>query len=319
MNEKLVTIAMALYKPNLLWLKKQLESLNKQDYPNLELVVWNDCPEKSIPVDLFHDYITRFPYKLFQGKSNLGSTKVFEKITELADGKYIAYCDQDDIWHANKISTLVRMLEQHQGSLACCDMRVIDQNGVLKADKITDVRPRQQFVTGNHQLESLLTKNFVTGCAMLCETKMAQQALPFPKELVHDHWLSVWNAVYGKIVIAEESLIDYRIHGDNQTGILAGVVTKRDYFTKKCLLYYERISIINNRLNRSPAVKLLREKMIWAQRRVNYLKHPGLGTFLSLLACCRNDILVTGFELFLPIIPKKIFKMLIKSLQCGRI
>jgi glycosyltransferase involved in cell wall biosynthesis len=37
---------------------------------------------------------------------NLGYTKAFEKLISFSTGDYIAFCDQDDIWHEDKIKNV---------------------------------------------------------------------------------------------------------------------------------------------------------------------------------------------------------------------
>jgi hypothetical protein len=48
----------------------------------------------------------------------MGSNKTFERLTAFAEGKYVAYCDQDDIWEDNKIELLVNRLEKTARSCA---------------------------------------------------------------------------------------------------------------------------------------------------------------------------------------------------------
>ena len=64
MSTPSVTIAMAMYKPNITWLREQLISLNKLDYPNLNLIVWNDCPTDDNHEELFAELITKFPFRV---------------------------------------------------------------------------------------------------------------------------------------------------------------------------------------------------------------------------------------------------------------
>ena len=93
MSTPSVTIAMAMYKPNITWLREQLISLNKLDYPNLNLIVWNDCPTDDNHEELFAELITKFPFRVIKGKENLGSNGAFEQLTRLITTEYIAYCD----------------------------------------------------------------------------------------------------------------------------------------------------------------------------------------------------------------------------------
>lgn len=60
---------------------------------------------------------------------NLGYIKVFEKlVSNVKDSKYIAFCDQDDIWESNKIEKMVEALECSNSNLAICDRMIIDEN-----------------------------------------------------------------------------------------------------------------------------------------------------------------------------------------------
>lgn len=47
---------------------------------------------------------------MIQNKKNIGSNKTFELLTSIADGDYIAYCDQDDIWEQPSIHFFIIML-----------------------------------------------------------------------------------------------------------------------------------------------------------------------------------------------------------------
>jgi glycosyltransferase involved in cell wall biosynthesis len=315
--EPLVTIIMALYQPNVIWLKELLQSLNNQDYPNLNLLVWNDCPNEENHEEIFKECITKFSYQIIKGKNNVGSNKAFEKLTELANGDYLAYCDQDDIWHSNKISILIAQMEKSHATLGCSDMCIIDGEGNHIADKIKEVRPRHVFIEGEKQIKSLLIRNFVTGCTMIIQADVAKSALPFPEYqlIVHDHWLALWNAVYGKIFICPLSLIDYRIHGDNQTTVLSGVFTKEDYFEKRCLLYYKRLIFLRKRGFPHFVQNLIKEKLEWIKRRIEYFQHPNLVGACKLLIKLRANVLITGFEILIPIVSDKQFEIIIKKIK----
>ena len=50
-DKPLISIVMAVYEPNLQWFKEQLESLEAQTYPNLELLVIDDC-SPTVPFEI---------------------------------------------------------------------------------------------------------------------------------------------------------------------------------------------------------------------------------------------------------------------------
>jgi len=231
-GKPLISILMAVYEPRLDWLKEQLESLEQQSYPNLRLYVRDDA-SPTVPFDeiekLVGDCIRSFPYEIGRNEKNLGSNLTFERLTREAAGEYFAYCDQDDIWLPEKLEILQEEIESSGALLACSDMYIIDGEGRQVADSITKVRRRHVFRNGEALTEDLLISNFVTGCTMLVRTEMAKQAIPFCPYMVHDHYIALYCSATGQILSVIRPLIRYRIHGDNQSDVMAGVRDKSSY------------------------------------------------------------------------------------------
>jgi len=315
-----VTILMAIYKPNMKWLEEQLKSLDAQTYNNLELLVWNDAPDDMTDYEpVFKRYIKKFRYKIYKGENNLGSNGAFEELTKLADSEYIAYCDQDDVWLPEKLRVLVEEAIKSKADLLCSDMYVIDKDSNVVADSITQVRPRHIFFEGNNVFEYLLAKNFVTGCTTLVRTQMARNSLPFPKEFVHDWWLGLYISAYGKIKIIKKSLIKYRIHGGNQTGVLSGINCKEDYYHKRVSKEIIRSLVLKKRFSENKYEKLLKEFDCFVALRVDYFNNFTLSKFIRLFRLRKFNKSTTYFELFLPFIPEFIFGILIKQIRQGNI
>lgn len=321
-NNGMITIALAMYKPNIMWLEEQLRSLDEQDYPFLELIVWNDCPEEDNHEEIFAKCIKKIPYKVYKGEKNLGSNGAFEKLTELAQGDYIAYCDQDDVWKKNKIT---RLLEEFKSddklTLVCSDVKVIDKHSKLVASSIRDVYPRQIPYEGKQLTKVILSRNFVTGCTVLIKTAAAQAALPFPRYTVHDQWLAIWTSMYGKMKFLKETLIWYRLHGENQTSILAGVETKEDYYNKRILKYYLQMEELEKITKGKILHTIIVEKFYEAKVRKGYYEEKGLVNFYKLVRYIYFDLgsLKIFFELLLPIMPRAIFSLIIRNVRLGRI
>ncbi|MEG0614422.1 MAG: glycosyltransferase [Oscillospiraceae bacterium] len=318
-DNTLVTIVMALYNPNIKWLVEQLTSLNCQDYPNLELIAIDDCSPNADFMgisEIFAKNITNFSYKLLQNKTNLGSTKTFEKLTNMVQFGYISYCDQDDIWEKDKVSQSVKTLENTGATLVCGDARIIDADGKITAESVNDVFKRNVFLSGQHLFEKLIFRNFVIGCTILMPINIAKSAIPFISNgMVHDHWLAIFASIQGKISVCDEQIMRYRIHGSNQTGVLAGISTKIDYFNKRIEPFLCRINEISGRVD---SFEELEKAKIWAEARVHYFK----GKFKNIVTLwkLRNlDKKVTYFEILLKFMPNFIFKKVIKSLQTGKI
>ena len=194
-----VSILLAVYKPNESWLIEQLISLNNQSYDNLKLYIYDDCPEYPVNEELFKRYITKFKYEIIRGKINKGSNKAFEELSKIADGDYFVYCDQDDIWEENKISVLLDKFKDQDTKLVLSDLSIINANGEITAKSIRDIRKRIIYKRGYNLAESILTSNFITGCAMMVRSEIAKEAIPFEENLIHDQWIGTIAALNGKI------------------------------------------------------------------------------------------------------------------------
>ena len=92
-DKPLITIVMAVYEPNMQWLKEQLLSLEAQTYPNLELIIRDDC-STTVPFEQICECaatcIRSFPYEISRNERNVGSNQTFEWLTQQARGEYIA-------------------------------------------------------------------------------------------------------------------------------------------------------------------------------------------------------------------------------------
>ena len=165
-------------------------------------------------------------------------------------GQYYMFADQDDIWHPDKVEkTLAAMKEAEeacaQGTgapaeeaagaegkeaeppcpvpvLVHCDMRVVDEEGQEIAPSYVKY---QQMSPERCGLNQLLVQNNVTGGALMMNEALVKLILsrPVPRRAVmHDHWIALAAAAFGKIVFLDEALYDYRQHGTNVLGAAKG-------------------------------------------------------------------------------------------------
>ena len=312
MKKSLVSILMAVYNPNYDWLKEQLVSLNNQTYDNIELIIYDDCPDKPVDENFIYKYIRNFPYRIIHGKENVGSNKAFEKLTELGKGTYFAYCDQDDIWNNNKIETLVNCIEEDKAVLVYSDMFVIDENSKHKYNTLLKAKPRLKYMYGENLASKFFFKNCVSGCCMLIKSDIAKKAIPFSNTVIHDQWLCIIASLYGKISFINKPLIKYRIHGNNQTGSLKNIESKDDYYNLRIQVLKERLfdlnkTIRNNRIENIDDDEL---KMIsnFCEARVN----KKLISIFKYRKLCEKE---AYFEIVIKYMPSFLVKHLLKSLK----
>lgn len=306
-DKPLITIVMAVYHPRLDWLAEQLDSLNVQTYPNLELIVCDDGPDAPVVEEVFANHITAFPWTLVRNEKNRGSNKTFERLTAMAQGEYIAYCDQDDVWLPEKLTVLQEAMEQQGAILACSDMYIIDSQGRRTANSITQVRQHHVFLSGEGLSPRLLIANFVTGCTMLVRSKEAKTAIPFCPYMVHDHYLALFCGAQGNLLSLLNPLISYRIHNSNQTLAMAGVRDKESYLEVRIRELVRRLKWLQEAfLWDSRLLSEIDAALSWATARERYF----LGerrAWKIIWMYRRFSPLTSGFELVMASAPQPLF------------
>lgn len=312
-----VSILMAVYEPNLEWLRAQLHSLDRQTYPNLCLYI---CDDASTEVSFqkirscVQECIITVPFFLWRNEKNVGSNRTFQRLTQEAEGDYFAYCDQDDIWLPKKVEILVGELEARRAALVCSDVAVIDADGRQIADSITKLRPRHIFYSGENLAGQLIYRNFVIGCTMMLPAWLAKAACPFVESMVHDHYLALYAAMHGAIYSYPIPLIQYRIHGGNQTGVLAKITDKTEYIDLHLGGFVRRVEELSRRFS-FPELDQARR---WAEARVdNSQRVPGGAYRLWKLRVVNRA--TSCFELIGLRLPNVLFQYVVRMIQKGKI
>ncbi len=317
-GKPLVSVLLAVYKPNEKWLREQLKSLNEQSYPNIEILVCDDCPEFPVDEKIFDECVTKFPFRVFRNDKNLGSNKTFERLTELGNGKYFSYCDQDDVWHSDKVERMVEVLENTGSPLVCCDLAIIDGEGKRVANSITKVRKRHIFLEGENLAGGLLVRNFVSGCAMMMKANIAKTSTPFVDSLVHDQWLAIKAALNGRIEVIREALIEHREHGDNQTGVLQGVSTKDEYFRVRIENMKYRITDYKDRLSGYEDIsRTICELEEFNEARIRYFRGHRLSDLKIIRKYSGFAKQAAALETIMPFLPEWAVKKIFKIIKTG--
>lgn len=301
-----VSILLSIYKPNVEFLRKQLISLNEQTYENLDLIVWNDCPDDTTDYTLiFDECIKNFKYRMFNENKNLGYTKAFEKLVTLADGYYVSFCDQDDIWKSDKIKKCVEELEKENGSYVVCDKGLIDSNNNLIKESVrrTSKKSSETWSTGDYITDKAIFVCFATGMSIIAKREDVLSVTPFPITVAHDRWLAVALSVLGKPVFLEEPLVLYRRTGKNATGVLNGINSKKDYYKFRA----DNTIAIESFENFFPDYKNLAEIKSCNRARIS-------GSVFKIIKYRRFIPDLYLYEVFLSLCPDFLFKSLKKLL-----
>ncbi len=215
------------------FLSAQLDSLLAQTYTHFIIVARDDGSTDDTP-QILARYRSDYPDKFHlvgDGADNKGASASFSCLMEYAlehkealdlPAAYLMFCDQDDIWYPDKIERQMQAmlaLEADGASvpvLVHSDLRVVAADGQMLAPSFVRY---QGLELSRNSFEGLVFSNLVTGCSALCNEALALQATPVAKHaIMHDWWLALVAAAFGKLVFLDMPLVDYRQHGANTIG-----------------------------------------------------------------------------------------------------
>lgn len=302
-----IAILMAVYEPRMEWLREQLTSLEGQTYPNLRLYIRDDCSPgvKTEEIErLARACVRSFPYELKRNEKNLGSDKTFELLTQEAEGEYIAYCDQDDVWQPRKLAVLQEEMERENAQLVCSDMTIIDGAGRQIADSITKIRRHHRFRSGEGLTDTLWYSNFASGCALLVRAKTAKAAIPFNPYMYYDHYVTLYSANAGKVISLTERLLEHREHGDNQSSSMQGVYDRESYIARRVDNTAEAVNWLAERFPCDEGLKKTLERgRKWMRARQRHLRGER-GQIGTIWKYRRFSPMAALFEIALPAMPE---------------
>ena len=210
MNKSLISIALCTYNGEE-YLAEQLNSILRQDYQPIEIVIIDDCSTDQT-YQLLEKYKQRHPHiKLYQNNKNVGFNKNFEKALSNCSGDFIAIADQDDIWEPEKLTAQMTAIKDNL--LLYHDSSMIDEKGTSTGKKLSD---GHRFVNGKCD-QFLLFNNCVSGHTCLLKKELLREVFPIPENMYYDWWLAYTAASLGKINYIEPALVKHRRHISNAT------------------------------------------------------------------------------------------------------
>ena len=217
MEEK-VDILLATYKPNITYLKEQIESILNQTHKNIKLYISDDYSNEQEVIKTLETYAQKDDrIELYVQEKNLGYIKNFEFLLTKSTAKYVAFCDQDDIWYPNKIEKSLNTLIEKNVDLIYCNSKHINEN-----DEIINLNyfkhKNMPLVKGKNNILTI-SRYLGLGCSQIFTSEVRQKMLPYKESVMAHDWLASFIASEGKGVdYIEEPLFSYRLHTSNVFG-----------------------------------------------------------------------------------------------------
>jgi len=137
----LVSVIMTVYKHNAL-LESAIDSVLKQSYKNLELIIIDDCSPDDVFETLQLIATKDKRIRLHKMEMNGGTYVAKNHGMEMAKGRYIAFHDSDDWLHPRKIASSIEVLEGDENLVAVFSNYFrVDERGKIVFRGIGAVRP----------------------------------------------------------------------------------------------------------------------------------------------------------------------------------
>jgi glycosyltransferase involved in cell wall biosynthesis len=215
-----ISIALATFNGQK-FLRQQLESLTAQRVPILELVVCDDGSSDDT-VEILREFATKaaFPVHIIQNSIRLGYRTNFIKAAETCCGDLIAFCDQDDVWHPQKLEIVSQHFADPSVELVFHNATLTDEVGTPiaklfrhKGSVFAPLKTRPWLIVPG--LVQVFRRNLLRFAPL---HDISIDPYNQDQKMPHDLWCFFWASVLGKIIYVPQTLVEYRQHRANTSG-----------------------------------------------------------------------------------------------------
>jgi Glycosyl transferase family 2 len=204
-------------------LGEQLASLAGQSRLADELIVCDDASaDDTVAIVQKFARTAPFTVQLRQNPVRIGVVKNFTEAIVECSGDLIFLCDQDDVWHRDKIAVMLRAFDADD-DLAALFTNARLGDGTTLWDHIGFRLRERRAVHDGRAFDVLAEHNVVTGATLAFRDQWRETVLPIPEVpgMLHDQWIATVIAAMANVDCIDDCLIDYRQHSAQQVG--AGV------------------------------------------------------------------------------------------------
>lgn len=197
------------------FLEAQLQSLVNQQGVEVNIFVRDDGSNDST-IEILNRWQQRGSLRWYTGE-NLRPAKSFMNLIKNApDADYYAFCDQDDVWMPDKLSSAIAKLKEFQEEIPTLYFsQTTLVNEKLQPLPTPKIHPLCTFY------ESLIL-NYATGCTFVFNKRLLEFARVYEPSFLwmHDVWLyKLCISIGGKVYFDPVSHIKYRQHNKNVIGL----------------------------------------------------------------------------------------------------
>ena len=226
MDYPLVSVILATYNWKEKWFAQTLDAILNQSYKNIELIIINDASTNNVE-DVILRYCKKYDNIVYL-KNEKNSERSYSRNRWIFESKwkYIAFCDDDDIWNdKDKLMKQVELLEKDKDYVLCW-------TSIIEVDENNKEINRINVRVWNDNLKSTLLQSnqFAFSSVMIRKEVLFNSGLfNSEKRLWEDYdlWLRIWR--YWKIDNINDSFIWYRVWQWNTTSTWLSKMKKETF------------------------------------------------------------------------------------------
>ena len=219
-----ISVAMATYNGEK-FILNQLESILNQALKPDEVIICDDFSTDST-VEIVKNFINKYSltsWQIYVNEKNVGYIKNFAKALSYTNGDLIFLCDQDDLWHNDKISVMSKIMEENRNVKALASSyKLIDAEGneiIGQFEKF--YTPKSGKELEKVKYKNALYYNVAQGCAEVIRSDLKKAYCENLKAftLPHDWAINMLAFEQDGLYFLNKELFSYRIHSNNTTGV----------------------------------------------------------------------------------------------------
>lgn len=211
-SKRRISVCMATYNGRH-FIEEQLNSIIPQLSTDDELIISDDHSTDGTWEFLLELQVKEPRVKLFQNDGQ-GLIANFSNAIKQSKNPIIFLCDQDDVWHLDKVKKTLPYFEEPKTQAVISDLIIVDNDFEVIVPSYQQMRKTHSGFWHN------LVKSSYIGAGMAFRSDLKPIILPIPADVpMHDMWIGLLGDYYGKVQFIPEQLVYYRRHGLNASEI----------------------------------------------------------------------------------------------------
>lgn len=201
--EELISIVVPVYQAER-FIAETIESVQKQDYKNWELLLVDDCSTDKSCAIIEKMAADDSRIRLIHQQTNQGAAKARNCGVRNAAGRYLCFLDSDDLWESDKLSGELAFLKEKGAGFVFTGYEFADECG-RGLGKVVRVPAQISYS------EALKNTTIFTSTVMFDRTKIKDEDILMP-DIASEDTATWWHLlkVYGQACGLDRNLVKYR-------------------------------------------------------------------------------------------------------------